>query len=204
LLTKRGRASEACGFSRSVRKASRKFPQPFRFSKSKVPGIFFVTPRANGKIIAAESTLARVTTRTAAGASRCVMVERKRRGNLPALGHARSNNMTRAAVEFFCRVVIRVSEADSISRGLSCRSGIAAELMARAARGNIAAARLRFRAMALVTRDVRAEAGRNRHRHPAAAWSMTRRATNPAQARVTRMIETHVEAAERRKRFECT
>src|SRR6185295_13257178 len=76
--------------------------------------------------------------------------------------------------------------------------------MTGAARRNISIAVLCLRTMALVTHDMRVGARRNGHGYPAATGSMTSRTTHSAQARVTGMIESHVETLECRKRFECS
>ena len=70
--------------------------------------------------------------------------------------------------------------------------------MTRGARRNVAAIRFRVRSVTAKTRRVRVQPRGNRQRDPAAAASMTRRAS---RAGMFRMIEPDVETLQRWKRF---
>jgi hypothetical protein len=116
--------------------------------------------RTNGKIIAAKSSFAIVATGATCSSSRCVMIEGKRRSDLPALGHSRPNAMTLIAIDFLCRSVLCMTESNPECRRLRTGSRIATELMARAAGRNVAAIRLSLRSVALVTSSVCVQARR--------------------------------------------
>jgi len=69
-----------------------------------------MTTFTDRKIIAAESSLAVVATHAALTAGPRVMVQRRRRSNLPALRHSCSYLMTLVASDF---LMLRVIEADA-------------------------------------------------------------------------------------------
>jgi hypothetical protein len=162
-----------------------------------------VTFGTRRKIIAAKSSLAGVASRTTFCSGRRVMIERQRRRHLPTLRHTRSHVMTFIATQFLRPTMLGMTESNLESCGLRRRSRIAAELMTRAAGGNIPVAGFRLRPMALVARGMGVEARRNCHRHTTAPWFMTSRTTTAAHARVAGVIESHVKASERRKCFQC-
>ena len=66
--------------------------------------------------------------------------------------------------------------------------------MARAARGDVFAARLRARRVTTIAGRVRIEARWNRHRYAAARFAMTSGATDAAHVHVKRVIEFHAKA----------
>ena len=73
--------------------------------------------------------------------------------------------------------------------------------MARAARRDIFAARLRARRVTTIAGRVRIEARRNRHRYAATRFAMTGGTTDAAHVHVQRMIEFHAEAFQTGKCF---
>ncbi len=74
--------------------------------------------------------------------------------------------------------------------------------MTNTARGNVTLRGFRSRAVVLITGNMRVKSCRNRHGQAAATGPMTSCATNPAHSHVTRVVESHVEAAEPRKWFQ--
>src|SRR2546427_1898348 len=101
-------------------------------------------------------------------------------------------------------LMLGMTEADAKSRHEFRSSGITAQLMTSAARGNIATAGLRARRVASITSCVRIKAGGYRHRHAAARRLMTSRAANIAHLQMKRMIELHSKALQAGERFQCS
>ena len=128
-----------------------------------------------------------------------MMIQRLGRTYLPSLRHARLYLMTLVAgyLQMF-----RVTETDAKRRHEFGRPRIAAQLMTRAARGNIATTRLCSRRMTSITGCVRIEPGRDRHSYARARRSMTGCATDAAHRDVSRVIELHAKTLQVRKRFE--
>jgi len=66
-----------------------------------------VTTFADRKIIAAESALAIVAAHAAFTAGLCVMIQRRRRGNLPSLRHSRSDLVALVTTDFLMSRMIK-------------------------------------------------------------------------------------------------
>ena len=135
------------------------------------------------------------TLRAAAG----VMIQRLRSCDLPSLWQAGANLMTFVASDL---QMLRVAETHFECLHRLRRTGITAQLMASAARGNVAPARLRVWRMTAITGRVGIESRRNRHRDARARRAMTSRTIYAAHRHVSRMIEFHAKALQARKRFE--
>ena len=95
--------------------------------------------------------------------------------------------------------VLRMTETDAKSRSHLRCAGVTPKFMTNAARGNLLLSGLRLRTVTLEAGHMRIESGRDAHCDAATTGTMTTSATNAAHARVTRMIEFHVEAIESRK-----
>ena len=108
--------------------------------------------------------------------------------------------MTFIARELLRRIVIGVTETDSISTRLLGSANKTAELMTGAARSDVAAIDLRRRRVTTETRNVRVCSRRNRQANAVAVSSMASGASG-AEAGVSRVIEFDVEAPQRGKRF---
>jgi len=117
-----------------------------------------MTTFADGEVISAECPFAVVTSRATLATAGGVVVERLGLRNLPALWHAGANLMAFITGSFF---VLLVTEADAKRLRKLRSAGIAAKLMARAARRDVAATRLRARHVTAVARAMRIETGRN-------------------------------------------
>ena len=118
----------------------------------KPPGRAFVASLADGEVVAAEGSLAVVTSCAARGARRRVMVERQWGRYVSS---ARSDVMAISARQFLGSVVIGVTETHSIRRRSIGSANEASELMARAARGDVAPVRLCARSVTAKTRHMR-------------------------------------------------
>jgi hypothetical protein len=121
-----------------------------------------VTALTNRKIIAAKRTLSVVTSHATLAATRGVMIERLRRGDLSSLRHSCSDLMTLSTDEFlvFCMI-----EADAKSLREFRRARITTQLMTGTARRNIATAGLRARCVTAITGHMSVETRDNRHGH---------------------------------------
>ena len=113
-----------------------------------------MAPLTNCEVIAAKRTLAVMASHAALRATRCVMVERLRRGDLSSLRHSRSHLVAFVAGYLLMFGMIK-ADAESLG-GLSC-PGIPTQLMTRTTRRDIAAAGLRARSVASITSCVRIE-----------------------------------------------
>jgi len=107
---------------------------------SEPPGRTFVTPGAHGKILTAEGALAVVASGTTRTSGRCVVVERGRRRNLPALRQTRPDSMTASARKLLRRVMVRVTEPDAVRSRLFRSAYEPSQPVTRSARRNVAAA----------------------------------------------------------------
>src|ERR1700694_6206909 len=95
-----------------------------------------------------------------------------------------------------------MSEAEAKGRGCFARANVTTGFVTHSAGRNIPLSRLRLWAVALIASNVRIQSRRNCHGHATARRSMTTSTTNAARSRVARMIESHVEAAQSRERFQ--
>ena len=120
---------------------------------------------------------------------------------MSSLRHAGPDLMTFVAGNF---LVLRVTKTDAKCRHEFRSSGITAQLMTSAARGNIATAGLRPRGVASITSCVGIKAGGYRHCHAAARRLMTSRAANIAHLQMSRVIELHPKALQAGERFQCS
>ena len=181
-----------------MRILARRFkPVPDRFSKT--PRCSGVTAFTDCKIIVAKGALTVMAGHAALSTTRRVMIERLRRGDLPPLRHACPYLMTLVAGNL---QMFRVTETNAKGWHEFRRPRIAAQLMTRAARGNIATTGLRSRRMTSITGCVRIEPGRDRHGDARARRSMTGCTTDAAHRDVSRVIELHAKTLQVRKRFE--
>ena len=157
-----------------------------------------VTAFAHGEVFAAESALAVVTSHATLRAARGVMIKLFRSCHLSSLRQAGTHLMAFVASNL---LMLCVTEADTKRLHEFRRSGVTTQLMARAARRNIPTTGLRARRVTTIAGRVCIEAGGNRHRHAAARFAMTSRATDAAHTHVARVIELHPKALQARKRF---
>jgi hypothetical protein len=164
-----------------------------------MPGRTFVTSSARREIIAAKCSFTVVTARATERIGPRVMIQRRRRCDLPAARQACSNAVTRGAVQLLRRIVIRVTKTDAKGACLFGRPDQTAELMTGAARRDVPAVCLRVRRVTSETGDVRVHSCGNRERDAAAVGPVTSVASG---ASVFRVVESRVEAAQRRKGFD--
>jgi hypothetical protein len=157
---------------------------------------------ADQEVIASESFLPVVTRHTTEGSWRSVVIKRQRRTDLKSLRYSRSYPVTFITTQSFLFVVLRMTEANPKGRSRLACSGITTRFMTKTARRNLLIARFSLRTVALITGDMRVEAGRNRHRHSAASRPMTCDASPAVHPHVPRVVESHVETAEPRKWFQ--
>jgi len=120
---------------------------------------------------------------------------------LPATRQPCPNLVTGSTRQLLRRIMISVTEANSISRRLLRSAHQAPELMADAARGNIAAVCLCVGRMTAKAGDVRIQPRWNREPD---ATAITTMASSTSGAGMLCMIEPGVETAQRRKRFDLT
>ena len=139
-----------------------------------------------------------VASHAALPATRRVMVERFRRGDLSSLRHSRLNLVAFAAGYFLMLGMIESHPKGWCRRG---GPGIPTQLMTRATRRDVAAAGLRTRRVASKTSCVRVESRRYR-KGSAARRTMARRTTDAAHLYMLRVIELHPKALQTRKRFQ--
>ena len=140
---------------------------------SKVPRSLRMTPRADRKVIASEGAFPIVTCRATHRSSPRMVIESRRRSDLPALGDSRPDGMTTITIEFLPRAMLRMTESHSECRRLHWRSYMSPGLMARTAGRNVAAFCHDSRTVALIAGGVRAETRWNRQGYAAATGSMT-------------------------------
>ena len=154
---------------------------------------------ADSKVVTAKRAFPVVTSHTTLTTPCRVMIQRLRRCDLSPLRLTRPDVVTFVACNLS---VLRVTKTDAKRRHHHWRARIAAELMTRSARRNIAPARLRTRRVTTKTCGMRIEISRYRHRHAAARGPMTCCATYTSHIHVPRMIEFHSETHQpRRKRL---
>jgi hypothetical protein len=128
-----------------------------------------------------------------------VMIQRRRRSNLPSLRHSCFDLMALNAGNF---LMLRMVEADTEGLGELGRSSVVAWLVARATRRDIASLRLGARRVTAIASLVCIEARGDRQRYTAARRSMTGSATNTFHAYVARVIELHVVTFKRWERLQ--
>jgi len=150
-----------------------------------------VAALADRKIIAAKSPLPIVTTHTTLRAGRCVMIQRLGLSYLSSLWHSRPDLVAFGASYF---LMPRMTEANAESLRKFRSASIAAQLMTRAARGDVAPLRLRARRMTTIAGYVSVETGRNGQGYAATRGPMTSSAVNTLHFHVSRMVELHAEA----------
>ena len=136
---------------------------------------------ADGEVIAAERALAVMASQATLPTACGVMVKRFRRRDLSALGHSRFDLVAFVAGYFF---MLGMIESDAEGLGGCGGPGIPTQLMTRTARRDIAAAGLRARSMASITRCVRVEARGYRQGNAATRRPMTRRTTDTSHLNV--------------------
>lgn len=170
----------------------------------KVPGVALVAARAVREVVAAEGAAVVVAGHATPRTRVRVVHERLRGSDLPPLRRTGPQSVAVAAAQVFARV-LGVAEAHAVGRRPFRRPTVAADEVARAARGDVAPGVLRPRRVALVAGRVRREPRRDRERRAAPLGAVTRRAVRRrprAGARVARVVEPDVEAPQRRKRLD--
>src|ERR1043165_5624038 len=105
------------------------------------------------------------------------MLLRARRTHLPSLRQARRVIVASRTLQTLTRAVLRMTEADAISRSVSRSARERLRRVTNATRTQVAAVRLRVRRVATVTTGVRVQSRRNRQR-----LAMTRRRTMTSDA----------------------
>ena len=158
-----------------------------------------VAPLTNCEVIVAKRALAIVASHAALPATRRVMVERFRRGDLSSLRHSRPNLVAFVAGYFLMPGMI---ESHAEGRGRRGSPGIPTQLMTRATRRDVAAAGLRARRVASITSCVRVESRGYREGNATTRRPMTGRTTDAAHLQMQRVIELHPKALQMRKRFQ--
>ena len=98
-----------------------------------------MTTIAYREVVAPKGTLPVMTTHAAKGTSRCMMIKRLRRGHFIRL-KSTAYTMTIIATKSFVPIVLRVTETNSERTGRLARALVTTELMADAARRDIAIA----------------------------------------------------------------
>jgi hypothetical protein len=163
---------------------------------SKAPLCSRVAPLTNCEIITAERALAVMTGHAALSATGCVMIQRFRRGDLPSLWHPGSNLMTFVAGNL---LMLCMTKANAKGLRELRRPSVSAQLMASAARRNIAAVSLSPGSVASIAGRMRVESHRDRHSYAATRRSMTCCAANASHLEMKRVIEGHSEALQTRE-----
>ena len=148
--------------------------------------------RAHGKIVAAERPLTVVATGATERIGPRVMIQRRRRGHLPASRDTRPNAVAARATQFLRGVMVGMTETNAKRARLLGSADQTAELMTRAARSDVTSVCLRVRRVTSEARDVRVQARGNRKRHAAAVGPVTSAASRGG---VFRVIESRVETA---------
>src|ERR1044072_3609362 len=108
-----------------------------------------MTTLAYREVVAAKRALPVMTTHTTKRTLRRVMIERPRRRHF-----TRPHAMTLIATQPLISIVLRVTETNSEGAGRLARAHVTTELMAHAARRNVAVARLTLRGAAVKTGGV--------------------------------------------------
>ena len=124
-------------------------------TNSKPPCRSLMTTLAGREIVAAECALAVVAARTTERARQCVVIQRRGRRHLPANRKNCPDPVTCSTRQLLRCIMTRVTESNSIRRCLLGRANQTPELMAGAARGNVASVCLCVRRVTAKTGDVR-------------------------------------------------
>jgi len=105
------------------------------WDSSEAPRRALMAPSADSEVVSSERSFTIVTSHTTLAASGRMMIQRLRCGYLPALWHSGSHLMAFIAGHL---LVFRMTEADTVRLRENRCSRIAAELMTRTTRGNVA------------------------------------------------------------------
>lgn len=109
--------------------------------------------------------------------------------------------MTRRTTQLFRRIMIRMTEPDTICRRLLRRAHQTSELMTSATRRDVSSVCLCIRRVTAKTSDMSVQPRRNRERNATTVSPVTT-GTSSTRSSVLRMIEPGVETAQRWKRFD--
>lgn len=99
-------------------------------------------------------------------------------------------------------LVLRMTEANAEGLGELRSARVTTQLVARAARGNVASTGLRSRRVTSIASRVSVEACRDRQRNASASRTVTSRAVDAPHLQVQRVIELHSETLQPRERFQ--